>query len=211
MEHLKAIEGVGLIPVITISNADSAVPLINALLAGGLNAVEITLRTDAAINAIKQITEHAPEIIVCAGTVLSPQQAATAKAAGAKFIVSPGLNPRVVSYCLDNNLPIIPGVITPSEIEAAIDFGLNAVKFFPAEQSGGLDYIKAVSAPYPTVRFVPTGGINLSNITKYTACPKVLAVGASWVAEKSLIDGGNFSEITRRCNEAVCAIKRTHL
>ncbi|MDR1687528.1 MAG: bifunctional 4-hydroxy-2-oxoglutarate aldolase/2-dehydro-3-deoxy-phosphogluconate aldolase [Clostridiales bacterium] len=204
---LEQIQKIGIIPVIAISDASKAIPLANALLEGGVPCAEITFRTAFGEESIRKISEQMPEILVCAGTVLTCEQAQRAKDAGAKFVVSPGLNPKVVRYCVGNNILIVPGCATPSDMEAAMEFGLSAVKFFPAEQAGGLNYIKAVSAPYPNLSFIPTGGINASNIGKYAAFGKVLACGGSWMVTKELIDAGNFTEITRLCREAVQIVK----
>jgi 2-dehydro-3-deoxyphosphogluconate aldolase/(4S)-4-hydroxy-2-oxoglutarate aldolase len=193
----------GIVPVIKIDDPEKAVPLAGALLAGNLPCVEITFRTTAGEEAIRRIHREVPEILLGAGTVLSVDQAERAAAAGASFAVSPGFNPRVVSRCVEMGLPIIPGCSTPSDMEMAIEAGLETVKFFPAEQGGGLDYIKAVAAPYPMLGFVPTGGINPQNLAKYLSFKKVLACGGSWMAGADLINAGDFARITELCREAV--------
>lgn len=202
-EILKKIGEVGVVPVIAISDTEKAVPLAKALLAGGVPCAEITFRTAEGEECIRLIAKEVPEIIVCAGTVLQVSQVDRAVAAGAKFIVSPGFNPKVVSYCIEKGVLIVPGCATPSDMEAAIEMELDVVKFFPAEQAGGLEYIKAVSAPYPGLHFMPTGGINSENIGKYAAFNKIVACGGSWMVAKELIETGNFEEITKRCKEAV--------
>ena len=158
---------IGIIPVIKIDNADDAVPLAKALIDGGLPAAEITFRTSCAAEAIKKITTAYPEMLVGAGTVLTTAQVDAAIEAGSSFIVSPGLNPKVVAYCVEKNIPVIPGCANPSDIEVAIELGLDTVKFFPAEAAGGLPMLKAMSAPYGAIKFMPTGGINADNILSY--------------------------------------------
>jgi len=210
---LKQIGETGIVPVIAITDPSKAAPLARALLDGGINCAEITFRTDCAAECIRLITSEVKDISVCAGTVLTVAQVDEAVNAGAKFIVTPGFNPKVVKYCLENDTMIVPGAATPSEMETAMEQGIFTLKFFPAQQAGGIDYIKAVSAPYPDLRFMPTGGINPSNIGKYMSFNKVLACGGSWMVEKSLIAAGNFEEITKLCREALLLIKyaRTHL
>jgi 2-dehydro-3-deoxyphosphogluconate aldolase/(4S)-4-hydroxy-2-oxoglutarate aldolase len=194
---------IGIIPVVKIDDAGKALPLVHALVAGGIPCVEITFRTAAGEEAIRNISKDSPEVLLGAGTVLTSEQAERAVAAGAKFIVSPGFNPRVVSYCKNRGIPIIPGCSNPSDMELAIEFGLDTVKFFPAEQIGGLDYIKAVSAPYPQLKFIPTGGINQNNIARYICFEKVAACGGSWMVSADLINSDNFEKITTLCKEAV--------
>jgi 2-dehydro-3-deoxyphosphogluconate aldolase/(4S)-4-hydroxy-2-oxoglutarate aldolase len=193
----------GVVPVIKIDDPEKALPLARALLAGNLPCAEITFRSGAAEEAIRRIHGEVPEILLGAGTILTTDQADRAAAAGARFAVSPGFNPRVVSHCIEMGLPIIPGCSNPSDMEKALEAGLETVKFFPAEQSGGLDYIKAVAAPYPMLRFMPTGGINPQNLVKYLAFKKVPACGGSWMAGADLINAGDFTRITALCKEAV--------
>ena len=193
----------GLVPVIKITDKDKAVPLAKALKAGGLNCAEITFRTACAKEAIAKITEELPDMLVGAGTVLTPEQVDEAMEAGAKFIVSPGLNPRVVKYCMDKNIPILPGCATPSEVEQAIELGLSAVKFFPAEAAGGLNMIKSMSAPYGNIKFMPTGGINEDNMLSYLSFDKIIACGGSFMVKDSLVDAGKFDEITALTRSAV--------
>ncbi len=191
-----------IIPVAVIADADAAEPLAAALLAGGLPVVEITLRTKAGLEAIRRVRARG-DLLVGAGTVLSVEQAGEASAAGAEFMVTPGFNPRVVDYCRENEIPLAPGVATPTDIEAALAAGLRTVKFFPAESFGGLATLKALSAPYPKLRFIPTGGITAANLGSYLAHPQVLACGGSWMVKADLIDGKKFGEITRLAREAV--------
>ena len=193
----------GIIPVVVINDAKDAVPLAKALCEGGLPVAEVTFRTDAAEEAIRLMAEACPEMLVGAGTVLTTEQVDRAVAAGAKFIVSPGLNPKVVKYCLDKNIPITPGTSSPTDIEAALELGLEVVKFFPAEQSGGIAKIKAMAAPYTKVKFMPTGGINAANLKSYLDFPKIVACGGSWMVSGDLIKAGNFDEIKRLTREAV--------
>ena len=200
---LEELGKIGIVPVIKIDDPQKAVPLAKALIAGGIRCIEITFRTEQAEEAIRHIAEEVPETLVGAGTVLSTGQVDRALDAGARFIVSPGLNPRVVAYCLQKGVPIIPGCVTPSEIEQAIGFGLDVVKFFPVEQAGGLEYIKAVSATYPNIKFMPTGGINAGNIAKYKAFGRVLACGGSWMATADHINAGDFAAITALSQEAM--------
>lgn len=202
MEIFKTIGNIGIIPVIKISDIDNALPIAKALCDGGLPVAEITFRTDCAEQAISIISQAYPKMLVGAGTVLSVKQAEDAVKAGAKFIVSPGLNPTVVEYCVKNSIPVIPGCATPSDIEKALEFGLNTVKFFPAEAAGGLPMIKAMSAPYK-VKFMPTGGINEKNILSYLKNDKILACGGSFMVNNELIKNKNFAAITELTKKAV--------
>ncbi|MDR1643325.1 MAG: bifunctional 4-hydroxy-2-oxoglutarate aldolase/2-dehydro-3-deoxy-phosphogluconate aldolase [Clostridiales bacterium] len=199
----EEISDLGIVPVIAIDSADSAVPLAKAIIDGGLPCAEITFRTAAAEESIKRISEAYPEMLVGAGTVLTTEQADKAVAAGAKFIVSPGINPKVVSHCLSKGVPIIPGISTPSEAEQALELGLSIVKFFPAEAAGGLKMIKALAAPYTGLKFVPTGGVTPDNLLDYLAYDKVLACGGSWMATKDLISKGDFAKIEQLTRQAV--------
>jgi 2-dehydro-3-deoxyphosphogluconate aldolase/(4S)-4-hydroxy-2-oxoglutarate aldolase len=183
------------VPVIVIDSADRAIGLADALLAGGLPCAEITFRTPAAAEALRRIAAERPDVMVGAGTVLSPEQAAKARDAGARFVVSPGLNRRVVEWCRSHDLPIFPGICTPTEIEAALESGLDVVKFFPAEQIGGLTYLKAVAAPFPDLSFMPTGGINATNVGDYLGFARVVACGGSWMAPQAWIAAGAFDRI----------------
>lgn len=202
-EVLQKIEAIGIVPVVKLDRAEDAVPLAEALIRGGLPCAEVTFRTDAAAEAIAAMSNAFPEMLVGAGTVLTPAQADAAVAAGAKFIVSPGLNPEVVRHCVEHGYPITPGVCTPGEVETALSFGLDVVKFFPAEAAGGLAMIKAMAAPYGKLKFMPTGGINAKNLNEYLAFSKILACGGSWMVAPALIDAGRFDEIERLTREAV--------
>ena len=196
----------GVIPVIKISDPDDAIPLAKALIDGGLPAAEITFRTSCAAEAIKKITDAFPEMLVLAGTVLNAAQVDAAVAAGAKIIVSPGLNPKTVSYCKSKNVPIIPGTANPSDIEQAIELGLDTVKFFPAEAVGGLKMLKAMSAPYGAMKFMPTGGINAENLLTYLQFDKILCCGGSFMVKDDLIRDKKWDEITELTRGAVRAM-----
>jgi 2-dehydro-3-deoxyphosphogluconate aldolase/(4S)-4-hydroxy-2-oxoglutarate aldolase len=203
---LEELRKVGIIPVIKIDDAAKAVPLARALIDGGIPCAEVTFRTAQGEEAMRLINREAPGILLGAGTVLTIAQVDKAIAAGAKFIVSPGFNPKVVSYCVEKDIPITPGCSCPSDIEQALEMGLEAVKFFPAEQAGGLEYIKAVAAPYTSMYFIPTGGINAQNVAKYIAYEKILACGGSWMVNADLINAGDFGKITRLCREAMLSL-----
>jgi len=203
LDILKKIGDFGIVPVVKIDNAGDAVPLAKALIEGGLPVAEITFRTAAAEEAISNISKEFPDMLVGAGTVLSVEQVKKAVNAGAKYIVSPGFNPTVVEYCVKNNIPITPGCSNPTDLELALGFGLEVVKFFPAEAFGGLNTLKAMSAPYAMLKFIPTGGIDAKNLNSYLGFGKVLACGGSWMVKDDLIKGGNFAEITRLTREAV--------
>ena len=195
-----------IIPVVAIHNAKDADPLADALIAGGLPSAEITFRTEAAEAAIKAMARRG-DISVGAGTVLTVEKAQKAIDAGARFVVAPGLNPKVVRFCLDNNIPVTPGVATPTDIETAMNLGLKILKFFPAEAFGGLKTLKAMSAPYQAVKFIPTGGLNAQNVVDYLKFPKVAAVGGSWIVKSDAIAGGEFDKITQLTREAVEIVK----
>jgi 2-dehydro-3-deoxyphosphogluconate aldolase/(4S)-4-hydroxy-2-oxoglutarate aldolase len=200
---LKLIEDFGIVPVVRIEKAEDALPLGNALRDGELPLAEITFRTAAAEEAIRTLTEQAPELIVGAGTVLTTEQARAAIGAGARFVVSPGFNPKVVSFCREQGVPVIPGVNSPTQIEEAMECGLSVMKFFPAEESGGAAFLKAIAAPYEGIRFIPTGGINTANMISYLSLKNVIACGGSWMVKTELISAGKFEEITRLTREAV--------
>lgn len=199
---INQIEKCAIVPVIALDRVDDALPLADALIAGGLPLAEVTFRTSAAEASIKAMSAR-PDLLVGAGTVLNPDTVKRAVDAGAKFIVSPGFNPKTVKYCFDNNIPITPGCITPSDIEAALDHGLSVVKFFPAESFGGLKTIKALAAPYSMMRFIPTGGITDKSLADYLAFKPVLAVGGSWFVAKELIAAGRWNEVTRLTKQAI--------
>ena len=202
---LKKISDIGIVPVIKINDVEKAVPLAKALIDGGLPIAEITFRTDAAEESIRRVSEAFPEMLVGAGTVLTIEQAERAKNAGAKFIVSPGFNPKVVSWCLENDIIPTPGCTSPTEIEQALELGLKVVKFFPANVYGGLNAMKNLSAPFVGLKFLPTGGVNTGNIKEYIDAPFIHAVGGSWVCPKADIAAGNWEKITQLCLEARAA------
>ena len=194
---------IGIVPVIALDDAKDAEPLAKALIEGGLPAAEVTFRTAAAEESIKIMSEKFPELVVGAGTVLTPEQADRAMNAGAKFIVSPGLNPKVVKHCLDKGYPIVPGTSNPSDVEVAIELGLDVVKFFPAEAAGGLNMIKSMAAPYTQMKFMPTGGINAGNLKSYLDFNKIVCCGGSWMVKKDLVTAGDFEGIKNLTREAV--------
>lgn len=200
---IELITKCGIIPVISIDSRKDALPLAQALSRGGIKCAEITLRTDCALDAIADIAEKHGDFLLGAGTVLSPEQADAAADAGASFIVSPGFNPKVVGHCIDRNYTVIPGICTPSEAELAMSYGLEYVKFFPAQAAGGIAMIKAMSAPYGNLKFMPTGGITLQNVGEYLGCKSVFACGGSWIAPTGLIAEKNFDEIEKRAAQAV--------
>ncbi|MDR2176014.1 MAG: bifunctional 4-hydroxy-2-oxoglutarate aldolase/2-dehydro-3-deoxy-phosphogluconate aldolase [Synergistaceae bacterium] len=200
---LQKIANVGIVPVVKLDTPEQALPLGKALIAGGLPVAEVTFRTDAAEESIKRLSKELPELLIGAGTVTTVDQAKRAVAAGAKFLVSPGFNPAVVKYCADNGIPITPGMNSPSQIEQGLEMGLSVLKFFPAEQSGGLEMLKAFAGPYGSIKYIPTGGIGTKNMVDYLSFPKVLAVGGSWMVKPELIAAGKYDEITRLCREAV--------
>lgn len=183
------------VPVVVLEDAEDAVPLAQALVEGGLLSAEVTFRTAAAEESIRRMTEAFPQMLVGAGTVLTKEQVDAAAAAGAKFIVSPGFDPEIVDYCLEKKIPVLPGCISPSEVAQAVKRGLTIVKFFPAEQAGGIAMIKAMAAPYVGLKFMPTGGINAENLTEYLSCDKILCCGGSWMVKGDLVKAGNFGKI----------------
>jgi 2-dehydro-3-deoxyphosphogluconate aldolase/(4S)-4-hydroxy-2-oxoglutarate aldolase len=199
LRHLR------LIPVITLNQAEQAVALGQTLLAARLPGAEITFRTPAAAEAIRLLRAAFPDLLIGAGTVLTSSQVDAAMAAGADFIVSPGLNPTTVRYCQQQGIPIIPGINNPSQVEQALELGLSTLKFFPAEASGGIAMLKALSAVYP-VQFMPTGGISPANVEKYLALPSVIACGGTWMVPNDLIDQGDWSTLTTLIGEAVALV-----
>lgn len=202
-EVLEKIGELGLVPVVKIERSEDALSLGKSLIDGDLPLAEITFRTTAAEMAIRTLTQELPELLVGAGTVLSVEQVKKAISAGAQFIVSPGFNPEVVDYCVDNRICVTPGLNTPTQIEMALERGLEVVKFFPAEASGGLEFLKAIAAPYSGIQFIPTGGINKENLCSYLSFNRVHACGGSWMVKTDLISQGRFDEITRLSREAV--------
>ncbi len=204
---VKALGAYGIVPVVVLNDAKNAKPLAQALCDGGLACAEVTFRTDAAEESIRTMTKEFPQMLVGAGTVLTVEQAKRAVDAGAKFIVSPGLIRPVVQYCIDNNIPVCPGTCTPTEMWEAMDMGLDALKFFPAEPMGGLKFIKAVAATYGKVKFMPTGGINATNVRDYLAYDHILCCGGSWMVKGDLIDAGQFDKIRELTAEAAGIVK----
>ncbi len=203
MDLMKSIFEIGIIPVIAIDDPDKAVPLAKALVAGGLPAAEVTFRTAAAEESIRRICAEVPEMLVGAGTVLTREQADRAIAAGSQFIVSPGFNPDITRYVLEKGVAMMPGTATPGEMEQAMSMGLNVVKFFPAEQNGGVAKLKALAGPYGNLRWMPTGGVNTKNMMDYLNFDRFLACGGTWKVKKELIENEQWEEITRICKEAV--------
>ena len=208
-EVLEKIRKIGIVPVVVLNDAKDAEPLAKALCNGGLPCAEVTFRTDAAEESIRIMSEKYPEMLVGAGTVLTTEQVDRAVAAGAKFIVSPGLNPKIVKYCVEKNIPVTPGICTPSEAEQAIENGLEVVKFFPAEPAGGLKYIRAIAAPYTMMKFMPTGGVNPQNVREYLAYDRIAACGGSWMVKNTMIENNEFDRIEELVKEAVEIVKES--
>lgn len=205
---LAAIGKHSLVPVVVLDSADHAGPLAEALIGGGLPVAEVTMRTDAAETSIREMCKHAG-LLVGAGTVLTVEQAKRAIGAGATFVVTPGTNPPVVKYCLEQGIPITPGIATPTDIDLASGLGINVLKFFPAEAYGGIKTLKALSGPYGNVKFIPTGGVSPDNLRDYLALPSVLACGGSWMVERKLVNAGEFGKIKGLVAEAVGMVGAT--
>lgn len=205
MTVLERLKRSGVVPVVVLDDAKDAVATANAMLAGGIDVMEITFRTAAAPDAIKAVAEACPDMLVGAGTILNLDQCKKAVEMGAKFIVSPGFDAGVVGWCIENNIAVTPGCVTPTEITAAVNMGLSVVKFFPANVYGGLNAMKNLSGPFGNVKFLPTGGVNTANIKEYIDAPFIHAVGGSWVCPKADIAAGNFDKITALCKEARAA------
>jgi 2-dehydro-3-deoxyphosphogluconate aldolase/(4S)-4-hydroxy-2-oxoglutarate aldolase len=199
-----------LVPVIVIDDAGKAPDLGRALTRGGLPCAEVTFRTAGAREALARLAGECPGLLAGAGTVLTPSQAKEARDAGARFVVAPGFSPAVVDYCLEQEIPVFPGIATPTDIEAALSRGLKVLKFFPAEPLGGVAYLKAITAPYGSVEFMPTGGITVQNVASYLAFPRVIACGGSWMAPSEWIAGGGFERITDEVRKAVAAVQTTN-
>lgn len=204
---LQDLCGYGVIPVVVINKTEDAKPLAKALCEGGLKCAEVTFRTDAAQEAIRIMSQEYPDMMVGAGTVLTIDQVDRAVSAGAKFIVSPGFDPEIVDYCIDKDIPVVPGCMTPSEVAQGVKRGLEVLKFFPAQQAGGVAMIKAMAAPYTSVMFMPTGGINADNLEQYLSFKKIAACGGSWMVKADLIDSKDFEKITELTKEAVRLVK----
>ena len=200
---IEELSGYGVVPVVVLNRAEDAKPLAEALCKGGLPCAEVTFRTEAAEESIRIMSENFPQMLVGAGTVLTIGQVDRAVGAGAKFIVSPGFDPEIVDYCIEKKIPVLPGCITPSEVAQGVKRGLKVLKFFPAEQAGGVAMIKAMAAPYTTVKFMPTGGISAKNLEEYLSVPKIVACGGSWMEKGDLIDSGQFDKIEEMTREAV--------
>ena len=196
------------LPVVELDGSEAALPLARALLAGGLPVAEITFRSDAAAESIAILRERVPDMLVGAGTVLGIEQVELARRAGSQFVVTPGFNPAVVEACIETDLPVLPGINNPTGVEQAMGFGLEAMKFFPAEASGGVPFLRALSGPYPSIRFLPTGGIGPNNLGHYLALPNVLACGGSWLVSPALVRASRFDEIARLAREAVALAAR---
>lgn len=204
---LEELGGYGIVPVVVLNRVEDAKPLANALCEGGLKCAEVTFRTDAAEESIRVMTTEFPDMLVGAGTVLTIEQVDRAVAAGAKFIVSPGFDPEIVDYCIEKDIPVVPGCITPSEVAQGVKRGLEVVKFFPAEQAGGLAMLKAMAAPYTTMKFMPTGGISAKNLSEYLSFKKIIACGGSWMVKADLVDAGDYDRIIELTKEAVELVK----
>jgi len=198
----EKMEELGVIPVVVLNDVKDAVPLAKALVEGGIPCAEVTFRTAAAEESIREIKKAYPEMLLIAGTVLTTEQVDRAVAAGAEMIVAPGFDPEIVDYCLEKNIPVCPGIVSPSELAQAVKRGLTRVKFFPAEAAGGLKMIKAMTAAYTNVRIMPTGGINAKNITEYLECDKIFCCGGSWMVKGDLIKAGEFDKIKEMTAEA---------
>lgn len=206
-EILEQLSKFGVVPVVVLNAVKDAKPLAKALCEGGLPCAEVTFRTAAAEESIRVMTETYPEMLVGAGTVLTMEQVDRAVAAGAKFIVSPGFDPEIVDYCLEKGILVLPGCVTPSEVAQGVKRGLKVLKFFPAEQFGGVATIKAMAAAYVGIQFMPTGGIDPKNVRDYLSCDKIFACGGSWMVKGDLIAAGEFEKITEMTREAVALIK----
>jgi len=208
MSIAETIQNMGVVPVVVLEDTKDAAPLAKALTEGGLPCAEVTFRTEAAEESIRIMAEQFPQMLVGAGTVLTTDQVDRAVAAGAKFIVSPGFDPEIVDYCMEKKIPVFPGCITPSEVTQAVKRGLEVVKFFPAEQFGGVATIKALAAPFTGVKFMPTGGVNAKNLESYLSFPRIIACGGSWMVSGALVKEGKFDEITELTREAVSLVKQ---
>lgn len=207
-EFYQKLEELAIVPVVVLEKVEDALPMAEALIAGGMPSAEVTFRTPCAAACIKAMAEAHPEMCVGAGTVLTVEQVDEALEAGAQFIVSPGFSKAVVRHCIERGVPVLPGTVTPSEVTAARALGLNVTKFFPAAQYGGLSTIKALCAPFVGHRFMPTGGISAANLEEYLSYPKIIACGGSWMVKPSLFEGGNFSKVTELAAEAMAVVRK---
>ena len=206
-QMLKQVEALRIVPVVKLDRCEDAVPLVNALCEGGLPIAEITFRTEAAEESIRRASVSCPDACIGAGTVVNVEQAKRAQDAGARFIVTPGFSEKVTAWAIENRMPIFPGTSTATEIMMAMEYGLDVVKFFPAQQYGGLKTIKALAAPFPSMRFMPTGGVNTENLKEYLSFNKIIACGGSWMVKSSVIDAGDFKAIAAATAEAVALAK----
>lgn len=204
----KKLEGLGIVPVVVLDDVAQAVPMADALMAAGMCSAEVTFRTDAAADCIRAMREAYPEMAVGAGTVLTVEQVDQAVAAGAEFIVAPNFDPEVVQHCIDIDVPVLPGTVTPSEVGAAEKMGLMVTKFFPAAQYGGLNTIKAICAPFTRHRFMPTGGVSLANVEEYLSCDKIIACGGTWMVKAFMFADGDFSQVQQQAAEAINMVKK---
>lgn len=202
MNALERLRNAGVVPVVVLERAEDALPVARAMLAGGVDVMEITFRTAAAAEAIRNVAAECPEMLVGAGTVLTVEQCEKAVALGAKFIVSPGFDAEIVDWCVERGVAVAPGCVTPTEIMAALKRGLSVVKFFPAGIYGGLKAMKALAAPFGQVKFIPTGGVSADNLAEYAAAPFVHAVGGSWLCPKADVAAGNFARIAELCAQS---------
>lgn len=203
MDVLKRLGECGIVPVVVLDRVEDAVLTAKALFAGGVDVIEITLRTEAGLDSIREVSKHCPSMCVGAGTVISLEQCKQAVDAGANFIVSPGFNREVVEWCVSNNISVTPGCVTPTEITEAMSLGLNVLKFFPSNVYGGLSAMKALTGPFGNLKFIPTGGISEKNLHEYVSAPFIHAIGGSWMCSRADIKAGNFDKITALCSEAV--------
>jgi 2-dehydro-3-deoxyphosphogluconate aldolase/(4S)-4-hydroxy-2-oxoglutarate aldolase len=207
MNALSIIHETKIVPVVVIDDVEKAVPLANALLAGGINVMEVTFRTAAGAAAIEAVAKNCPGMLLGAGTIVNEQQCKQAIDKGAQYIVSPGFDREIVKYCVQQGIDVLPGCITATEIMATLEFGLNVLKFFPANTSGGLNAMKALTGPFPQISFIPSGGINVQNLKEYLEAPFIYAVGGSWMCNREDIAAGNFSKITELCQQALALLK----
>ena len=208
MDNMEQFRKVGVVPVVVLEHAEQAVDTAKALLAGGINVMEITMRTDAALESIRRVSASCPDMLVGAGTVLTLEQGKACVEAGAKFIVSPGYDPALVAWCMEKNVPVLPGCVTPTEIMAGLQAGVKIFKFFPSNIYGGIKAMKALSGPFVGIQFIPTGGVNAENLEEYLTAPFIAAGGGSWVGTKADISAGNFEKITQLAQQATDIVKK---
>lgn len=205
-QFYDTLESLGIVPVVVLEKVEDAAPLAHALMAAGMKSAEVTFRTDCAAECIEAMAAAEPEMCVGAGTVLNVEQVKRAVAAGSKFIVSPGYNEDVVKYCIAENIPVLPGTVTPSEVTAAVNLGLKVTKFFPAAQYGGLNTINALAAPFVGHRFMPTGGVNTGNVEEYLSSKNIIACGGTWMVKPALFADGDFSQVEQIAREAMAKV-----